>query len=176
MKRPTAKPARSKSKSSTPQLEATEHKGDLLIRDLWHNGTDSVHDMRIMNTDDNSYLAKITEKCLQEAEQAKKKMYLEAYHQQRRHVLPFVAFVDELLSVEASANLKRIASRLTKKWRQPYYRKCRWVNIIIAITLVRATHQCIGGFQGADAQYQRPGPSVVRQLWDQPMHLSNMGN
>ena len=122
MKRPTAKPARSKSKSSTPQLEATEHKGDLLIRDLWHNGTDSVHDMRIMNTDDNSYLAKIPEKCLQEAQQAKKKMYLEAYHQQRRHVLPFVAFVDELLSVEASANLKRIASRLTKKWRQPYYR------------------------------------------------------
>ena len=31
--------------------EATEQKGDLLIRDLWKNGIDSVHDMRVVNTD-----------------------------------------------------------------------------------------------------------------------------
>ena len=59
-----------------PPLEATEHKGDLLIRDLCQNGTDVVHDMRIVNTDAKSDSAKKLEKCLQEAEQAKKKMYL----------------------------------------------------------------------------------------------------
>ena len=31
--------------------EATEQKGDILIQDLWQQGTDSVHDMRVVNTD-----------------------------------------------------------------------------------------------------------------------------
>ena len=34
-----------------PPPEATEHKGDLLIRDLWQNGMDSVHNMCVVNTD-----------------------------------------------------------------------------------------------------------------------------
>ena len=64
-------------------LETTEQKGELLIRDLWQNGTDSVHNMRVMNTNANSRLAKTPEKCMQEAERVKKKMYLEACLQQR---------------------------------------------------------------------------------------------
>ena len=44
--------------------EATEQKGDLLISDLWHNGTDSVHDMRVVNSDAKSHSLKTPEKCL----------------------------------------------------------------------------------------------------------------
>ena len=55
-----------------------EQKGDLLIHDLWKNGTDSVHDMHVANTDAKSHLANTPEKCLQEAERAKKKMYLDS--------------------------------------------------------------------------------------------------
>ena len=61
MKRPKEKLARSKGKIvpyDTPLLEATEQKGDLLIRDLWLNETDSVHKMRVVNTDAKSHLAK----------------------------------------------------------------------------------------------------------------------
>ena len=64
-------------------LEVTEHKGDLLIRELWQNGTDSVHDMRVLNTDALSYVRRSPEKCFHEAERGKKKMYLEACLQQR---------------------------------------------------------------------------------------------
>ena len=63
--------------------EVTEQKGDLLIRDLWQRGTDSVHNMRVVNTDTLTYLKKAPEKCLHEAEKGKKKMYLEACLQQR---------------------------------------------------------------------------------------------
>ena len=63
--------------------EDIDQKGDLLIRDLWKYGTDSVHDMRVVNTDALSYLKKAPEKCLHEAEKGKKKMYLEACLQQR---------------------------------------------------------------------------------------------
>ena len=38
--------------------EVTEQKGDLLIRDLWQQGTDSVHNMRVVNTNALSYLKK----------------------------------------------------------------------------------------------------------------------
>ena len=42
-------------------------------------------------------------------------MYLEAFLQQHRHFSPFVASVEGLLGVEATATLKRIASRLATK-------------------------------------------------------------
>ena len=47
--------------------EVTEQKGDLLIRDLWQQGTDSVHDMHVVNTDSLTYQLKKPEKFLHEA-------------------------------------------------------------------------------------------------------------
>ena len=67
-------------------------------------------------------------------------MYLDACLQQRQHFSPYVASVDRYLGVEATANLKRIASRLATKWRQPYSKICVYVNSRVVITLVHATH------------------------------------
>ena len=72
-------------------------------------------------------------------------MYLEACLQQRQHFSPFLASVDGLLEVEAMATLKRIASRLATKWRQPYSKTCGYVKSRVAIILVRATHRCLRG-------------------------------
>ena len=100
---------------TTAAPEVTEQKGYLLIRYLWQQGTDSVHDMHVVNTGALSYVRKTPEKCLHKAKRGKKKMYLEACLQQRRHFYPFVALVEGLLGVEATAILKRIASRLATK-------------------------------------------------------------
>ena len=72
-------------------------------------------------------------------------MYLEACLQQCRHFSPFVASVDRLLGLEATATLKTIASRLATKWKNSYSKTCGYVKRRIAITLVRATHRCIRG-------------------------------
>ena len=53
-----------------------ELKGDLLIRDLWTQGTDSIHDMCVVNTDATSYQSKNPEKCLETAKNAKKRSIL----------------------------------------------------------------------------------------------------
>ena len=130
----------------TPEApEVTEQKGDLIIRDLWQQGTASVHNMSFVNTDALPYLKKAPEKCLHESEKGKKKMYLEACLQQRRHFSSFVASVDGLLGVKATATLKKIASLLATKWRQPYSKTCGYVNSRVAITLVRAAHRCLQG-------------------------------
>ena len=99
--------------------EVTDQKGDHIIRDLWQQGTNSVHDMRVMNTDALSYLKKAPDKCLHEAEKGKKNMYLEACLQQFRHFSPFIAWVDGILGVEATSTLKRISSCLATKWQAP---------------------------------------------------------
>ena len=52
--------------------EATEQKGDLLIHELGKKGTDSVHNMRVVNTDAKSHSVKTPEKCLQEATKGEK--------------------------------------------------------------------------------------------------------
>ena len=86
--KPSEKPAAS---------EVTEHKGDLLIWYLYDQGTNSVHDMRVVNTDALAYQSKAVEKFLHEAEKGKKKMYLKACLQQRWHFSPFVSSVEGLL-------------------------------------------------------------------------------
>ena len=145
MKRTKAKPSRSKTTKSTQQIEATEQKGDLLICDLWNNRTYSVHDMHVVNTDAKFHSAKTPAKCLQEAERAKKKMYLDAFLHQRQHLSTFATSVDGILGVEAAATLNRISIRLAKKCRQPYYRTFRYSKSRIVITLVQATHRYIRG-------------------------------
>ena len=55
-----------------PKSNSTKKKGDLMIRDLWQNETDSVHDMRVMNTDAKYNLEKTPENCLQKVERANK--------------------------------------------------------------------------------------------------------
>ena len=63
---------------STNNLEAMGQKGNLLICDLWKSGIDSVHNMRVVNTDAKSNSSKSPEK----TEQVKNKMYLEECLQQ----------------------------------------------------------------------------------------------
>ena len=91
----------------------------------------------------------------------KKRMYLEACLQQRRHFSPFFASVDGLLGVEETAALKRLSSRLATKWKQSYSKTCGYVKIRIAITLVHATHRCI---QGSRVPAHRI--SVQRPQWE----------
>ena len=117
--------------------------------------------MLVVNTDAKSHTAKKTEKCLQEAKRRKMRMYLEACLQQRRHFSPFVASVDGLLGVEATATLKKLASCLDTKWKKPYLKTCGYVKSRSAITLVRATHRCIWGSRVPAHQI-----SVQRPQWE----------
>ena len=164
MKRTKAVPSRASGTSTESVVqppEVTEQKGDLLIRGLWQQGTGSVHDMRVVNTDALMHRKKDPEKYLHKAERGEKKMYLEACLQQRRHFFPFFALVDGLLGVEATATLKRIASCLTTKWKQFYLKTWGYVKSRIAITLMRATHRCIRGSQVPVHRI-----SVQRLQWD----------
>ena len=53
--------SKSKGKLAPPKDEG-ELKGDILIRDLWMQRTDSIHDIRVVNTDVVSHQSKTPEK------------------------------------------------------------------------------------------------------------------
>ena len=55
-----------------------ELKGGLLIRDLWTQGTGSIHNMYVVNTDATSYQSKNYKKCLEKSKKEKKNNYLDA--------------------------------------------------------------------------------------------------
>ena len=103
--------------------------------------------MRVVNTDNKYHLAKTPEKFLQEAEQAKKNMHLEACLQKRQHLLLFVTYVYGVLCAEVWDTPKKLASHLATNWRQPSSRTCIYINSRITITLVQATHRCIYGYR-----------------------------
>ena len=74
-----------------PPPDEGEEKGDLLIRDIWTQGKDSIHNMHVVNTDTVSYQSKIPDKCLGTAEREKKRKYLNACLNEHRQFTPFVS-------------------------------------------------------------------------------------
>ena len=72
---------------------------------LWQNGTESVHDVRVMNTDVKPYWEKSPEKLLEEVEKRKNNINLDRCLQQCIHFSSFIASIDGLLGVEATATL-----------------------------------------------------------------------
>ena len=151
MKKTKATPAGysgNNNQAGAPPPGVTEQKGNLLINDLWQNGTDIINDMRVMNTDSKSHLGKQPEKCLHEVGRVNKRMYLEAYLQQCRHFYPFVTLVDGLMCVEATSTLKRIVSSLATKFHKLYLKTYGYVKSRTAVTLLRSMHWYIRGIQG----------------------------
>ena len=51
----------------SPSKDVGELKWCILIRDLWTQGIDSIHNMRVVNTDATSYQSKFPERCLETA-------------------------------------------------------------------------------------------------------------
>ena len=127
-----------------------------MIRDIWTQGMDSIHDMRVVNADTVSYQSKTLDKCLKTAEREKKRKYLNAYLNECRYFTTFAALLDCLLGVEAESTLKHIDSRLAHKCQEPYSRTCGYTKIRVAITLVRSTHR-----------YIRGGISVTLSQWEE---------
>ena len=67
-------------------------------------------------------------------------MYLEDFLQRRQQFPPLVVSVDRLIGDRVEAILKRISTRLAKKWQQLYSRTCGYIKIWIANTLVQVAH------------------------------------
>ena len=138
------RPSEQKAKDEVSKLNSQD-RGDLLIRNLWARGTDCIIDVRVTDLDAESNIRGEPQKVLKRHEKEKKKKYLEACLQQRRHFSPFVVSTDGLLGREAQTLLKKLSAELAEKWGRPYSQVCGFVRARLSIAIVRATHQCVRG-------------------------------
>ena len=118
---------------------------NLFIRGFWERNTDCIIDVRICDVNQASYLTRKPVSIVKSAENAKKKQYLDACLEQRRHFTPFVVSCEGLLGKEADVFLKRLAMKLAEKWHRPYSQTVSFVKTRFAISLVRAKNRCLRG-------------------------------
>ena len=143
---PQIYPGRSSDADETERASPqTEERGDLLIRNLWKRQTDCILDVRVTNLDAASNIHRKSELVLLSHEREKKKKYLQACLDQRRHFSPFVVSCDGLLGKEARSVLQNLAGRLSKKSGKSFSETSNFMKSRMSIAIVRATHLCIRG-------------------------------
>ena len=120
-------------------------RGDILIHGFYEKQTSCIIDVRVTDSDSPSNLSALPEKVLLRHEKEKKKKYLEACIEERRHFSPYVCDCYGLLGEEAKAVNKKLAAKLANKWKAPYSATCGFINARISIAIIRATHLCLRG-------------------------------
>ncbi len=131
--------------TSANQPAKEDDRGDILLRGFWARGTECIVDVRVTDTDAASYRARDPAAILKSQEKEKKRKYLAACLEQRRHFTPFVVSTDGMMGREASTFAKRLSAKLAEKWQKPYSQVCGYVNVRLSIATVRATHLCLRG-------------------------------
>jgi hypothetical protein len=140
------------------QNNCTEDRGDILVRGLWACRTDCIIDVRITDVDAKSQQSKDPHKVLEAHKREKKKKYLEACLEQRRHFSPFMASTDGLLGKESRTLPSKPSALLAEKWEKPYSEICGYVNARMSIAIVPSTHLCLRGSRISTSQMSNRRP------------------
>lgn len=118
---------------------------DLGMRGVWQPQSEALFDIRVVDTDAQSYLHRSPKSVMESAETSKKNKYNTACEARRATFTPFVASVDGILAKEAEIFIKRLADRLAIKWNKNYPDVIGWVRTRLTFAILRATNLCLRG-------------------------------
>ena len=104
-----------------------------------------LFDIRVTDTDAQSYLSQAPDQVLFRAEVEKKHKYSAAATARRAHFTPLCFSVDGLTGSEASCFIKRLANGLSSRWDRSYSEVLCWVRTRLAFAILRATGLCLRG-------------------------------
>jgi hypothetical protein len=129
-------------------------------------GTDCILDVRVTDTDSKSYCKRTPSKVLESQEKEKKRKYLGACLENRRHFTPFVLSVDGLRTRTRSSNFRETSrSKACRKVAEALFASS-------GIRESKAEHSSsschtfvLARKQSSSAQYQRPIFSMGRRSW-----------
>jgi hypothetical protein len=140
-----------------------ESQGDKGCDGFWLDNWMTIFDMRITQTDAPSYRGGDPLLILKRAEATKKKKYLTACLDERKHFTPLVYSVDGVAGPETRGAEKRLAFHLAKKWNREYSEMCGYVRTRMSIAVVRSNTLLLRG--------QRKGRGVIQR----PVHEDGAG-
>ena len=118
---------------------------DLGVRGVWSPQSEALFDIRVIDTDAQSYLSQPPDVILFRAEAEKKQKYSVAATTRRAHFTPLCFSVDGLSGSEAVCFLKRLAGGLSSRWDRCYTEVLCWIRMRLAFAILRATGLCVRG-------------------------------
>jgi hypothetical protein len=129
-----------------------ELRGDIGVHGFWRRGAMAIFDVCVTDTNAPYHQGQDSHKILAKHKKEKKDKYVDACLARRRTFTSLVFSVDRLRGTEASAATKKLASRLSAKWKRTYSEVCGFVRSRLSITLVRTTSMCLRGSRDPTAR------------------------
>ena len=118
---------------------------DLAVRGVWTPQTEALFDIRVTDTDAQSYVHRSPSDILAGAEKEKREKYGQACEDRRALFTPLCVSVDGLLGREATKFVKHLADQLSFKWHSNYSMLINWVRTRLSFAIIRATILCLRG-------------------------------
>ncbi len=115
------------------------------MRGVWQPQSEALLDIRVVDTDTQSYVQRAVSAVLATAEREKKRKYTQAVEARQASFSPFVLSVDGFLAHEARFTITRFANKLSIKWGKSYSEVMGWVQTRLSFAILRATNRCIRG-------------------------------
>lgn len=118
---------------------------DLYARGVYERQIAASFDIRVTDTDAQSYCSRSPISVLKSAEVEKKAKYSRACEERHISFTPLVTSVDGLLAPEFENLMKRLSDCLAAKWNKPYSHIMGWTRARLSCAIIRATSMCIRG-------------------------------
>jgi len=118
---------------------------DLCVRGVWQPQTEVLFDIRVVDTDTQSYSACTPLAVLCLAEAKKKCIHSQACYDCCATFTPLCISVDGVLGPETEFFVKRLSDFLAAKWESPYGVVMGWVWAHLSFAILRATLLCVYG-------------------------------
>ena len=120
-------------------------RADLAVRGVWERQTEALFDIRVVDTDAQSYTNRSPMEVLGAAEKEKKAKYSTACEERRATFTPFCCSVDGLLGHEAETFLRRLGDCLAVKWEKSYSEVMSWIRARLVFAVLRSSIMCLRG-------------------------------
>jgi hypothetical protein len=118
---------------------------DLGVRGVWQPQSVALFDIRVIDTDAQSYATRTIPSLLQSAESQKKSKYHDACEMGHASFTPLVVTADGLFGREAKSFIHHLCERIALKWGKNHSEVCHWVRVRLSFSILRATEFCIRG-------------------------------
>ena len=118
---------------------------DLSVRGVWLPQAEALFDVRVSDTDAQSYLSQSPSEVLLNAEKEKKVKYGQACEERRALFTPFCCSIDGMIGREGKTFLKQLGDSLALKWDSNYSTVMGWLRARINYGILRASILCLWG-------------------------------
>jgi len=116
---------------------------DFGVRGVWQPQTEVLFDVRVVDTDTQSYAHRTVSAVLLTAEKEKRK-YTHAAQVCHASFSPFVVSVDGVMAREARFTV-RFTDRLSTRWSKPYRQVMGWCQTRLSFAILRTANRCVQG-------------------------------